>query len=1088
MAFRPPTGFSIPFQDMIPRQKEAPLQPREIESSKLKPKDTDYLEDYGRARLGAQASPETLSPFGTFLGKGEMFLEGYIPAATFGLIAPDIAKEKTEKALGLEGAIVKAAGSIAGTVTALKLTTLSLNIIPTFAAASKLAITAKRTGTLVHRTVAAGAHEGVVWGVYGFLNEAAKQVKEKDPNAIELVKSTVHDSIFGVTVGGTGGAFYPTARAVRSIASGTALATAGGLVRTLRGEEIPKEEIIFNFVLGTVFDAALGGPKKFFKPMSKRQKDMEKIAPKMIKAWEKMADDPKMAEKLNKELFSFVEGGEKGNPEMAKLTLSKIKEYSSLVKGLSPKRLLERMPPGMKGKISTDYIKASGRQKRLIHNLTTKVEGLEKAFSKKSPLYPAANKAYVEQLERIYGKGSAKDLSAGEAQYYIEELRRVLKQTFRDFGAPLDVSQIGKGTIISGISPPVQYGMGLNLGPAMMPGIRGKVMQEGMVQDSIKLMNFEALKWLNADGIKMGAKVTEAIFKKGPAVKSFKRLTEALNNPNFDPKTLPTKAHQEVFSDMRRCTDMLIKMLNRVEKYLGLKLTKTLKGYSRRVYEFSPPAQKKARLTEGNIGLYEKEGLSKGRVSVSKERIREPLPGELEYNPFQAYIDGARSTLKGVFLTEPRNVVDTFLKNYGEELEKPTVKFLRTFYRNGLLGETFSSDEAINSLFRIGPGGVSVGKVINIVAKKFGRELGPNYMREIKALYGSRMNSAFISYRLDMGTRNITQSLLGYGLYRSSSMRKAIFRDTPQWMQDAMEGQWFYKMSKGRAYELSGDLPTSTIGKIGQTPMAASHLWNVTKVMKAAAWEVADYILNPRYWHPKKGIPYADPLRIKGEVPPGGQPFFPSEMARIKNEMNLGGLTCEFLYSKWGMPTILQTAAGGIAFKFWSWPLNYSFGYMREMLSRGFKNRASWADPVKGPFLPVKRARFGAIRHLAVTASMVKIAKKAGIDLTSIGFSPQLIASSIVEKSIAPLQMGPIPSSSHAIGIMINLYTYLSSHNAYDKKRAENQLMYYLNPGHLVPGSGAIKRVGKALEEGTPMPILFKTPRKEKRRKSSVYF
>jgi hypothetical protein len=125
-------------------------------------------------------------------------------------------------------------------------------------------------------------------------------------------------------------------------------------------------------------------------------------------------------------------------------------------------------------------------------------------------------------------------------------------------------------------------------------------------------------------------------------------------------------------------------------------------------------------------------------------------------------------------------------------------------------------------------------------------------------------------------------------------------------------------------------------------------------------------------------------------------------------------------------------------FKFWSWPTNYFFNFLRESFSWMAKGETTFTN-TKGQHIKVPdAARASFARHIIMASALNGATRKfLGIDQSRMGITLQ----AAVDLSEGEgLQDTPTFSPTPMFQLLNNTYTMLWSDNGYEKAKAKNSL------------------------------------------------
>jgi len=979
--------------------------------------------------------------------------EGFVEAVSFGLLDLDVVPESMEQKSPGWATGGRAVGSLAGTIGSLIVAEKTLGAVPLTARlmaqaanwSTKAGIGARAAGGLVR-----GASIG---GTSAVLRETIKQVKEKDHSIPRMAQEAVSGALlFGVT-GGAARAAGHLPRTIRSLTGGTSLATATAAIRLVRGEEVSKEELIESFVIGAAFEAILSkkiDPKEREVALKAFTDEIESVSTKY-----------RSGTTTKKELYAW---GKKQSIEI----------YGTENKSFT-QQITDNMTAMAKAATENDA-PATAYQKALLTRIfrykfpeTSRFKGAkrsatEKRMGKKTIVESKEARTIVDDIyKHVLDKPLDKTLTEKQASYMIRELQGVVSQrTAAGLNKALPIMQ-SPGIASAHLTPTKRLIHELQMVPILEPmqtgtdiaTLSGRKIRAYMQHLTNTFVN-------NSKGVKK--QVARDIYK------------DAMMGQNKVPLN---EKQQYAVTQYRKFIDYMMSLTNASEVYNGLPITKDMTSgqYLRRVYKHKTAVQKGETITysKGKEDLPTSLSFAPGE----KRTIEHVTAQELLDDPVELIMNGVNYQLRRIFQTEPLKTAKALLRSPGVEMEKGAAEFVVKTINHTYIGQPKINDVWINkSLKSIGEIGI-----VKKLASAFKADLGEDPLGTLSRAYKMTLNRAYIAGRPMQGTRNLMQRFNTLGLYGIKANTKAMLGLSSLEEATFIKNHRNMKLATGTGFEMlepKGYGVGAKIEKAAQAPMTLSHKSNVYYTLSASFHAAKDLIMNPKYWNPKvlKGKkPWADPRRIAGERPKFGQ-FFDSELKLINSEMGWASNTTQYDYSKSGMPALLQGKAGSALFKFWSWPLNYTFNFWKELYVRGMKGHSGW-DPAGELYIPTSW-KTGALRHLAFTSVMIGAAKKIGWDLSSIGMGINLDADltktqklGATAKSLA--SVGPLPTSGpQLIDMMFAFHTATTSKNPYDVKRANSTLKYYTDPKKYLPFSAAARDVARAYKKKDIKSAFFK--------------
>ena len=1008
---------------------------------------------------------EIVSDVGITVGT---FVESAVEDLTFGIAKPDIISEQEERENPYASKIGHTSGSVAGFVGSMMVAKGTLGILPVTGKVLKFASTVARNpqaqaGVRAFAGVTSGALLG---GFHGLVTETVNQVREKDPSLIDIgVKAVEEAAFFGIT-GGVNSLAQFQPRIARGLADGTAFATTTTLIKLVRGQVLTPEDVGKDFLIGTAFGLILSRDRT--KPNA-RELDL-KIANELkqyiettknltlkdfTKETKRLLGDDRDVVKTLTEMFSGFK----------RQLVSPRGRKTFINQKIAKQNTFLREAP-------QEFKKEGNNLKRIFSIEIKKVPGLEKSKGgKKGKVDKVQRELYESILQDSFGVKTTKDLTFGQLDYAIRELKQFNNAVENGRLGSLDVSGIKSPGITAPFTP----------GPSMINTMHAQFLT-GNIQNAAKreiLYQNKLLRYstyldktfLDKGGVSQSRRIGE--FVKGKRNPELTKLIDALNtNPKKNPKKfaeiLSTMTEEQigVFKEYRAMYDAELHYFNLGQQYFGKPKVKGIEGYIRhRRYRSTVPEL--TATEQGGSGSLRPKGVAQVKEKLSPEFKRTSKDvdiNELLNTPSELFMDLIRHNTKRTIIEAPLEQFKTDMRVLGKAIPRGAKDYLTSHVNHVILGHPRQFDILANATIK----NLGIDKVINKVANTMGRDLGSSPIHKISGVYGKTMNAAWISFRADLGIRNYFQRFLSLGLYDTKSNLKAMVPGMDPFLEKMAKNNPFMLRTKDISFEAAGSTVSSgVIGKVGRAPMTITHSSNIFHSMMAAGHQIKELIMNPKF----KKHGWASPERVAGKKPNNGTPYFDSELKLIKLEMEAAGTATQYDYSKLGAAPFQQSAGGRMLFKFWSWPVNYSFNYWREMASRAIQKRPSYSGP-NGPTLPL-RMRAGPIRHIAFSSAMIGAAGKAGIDLSSVGMGLSLDPTDVV-------RTGPLPDrGTPLIQLMQNLHTWVTSDDAFDKKKAFNSLNYFMNPATYVPGSAAIRKLTKAAKDEDVLPLFFRPKRKK---------
>lgn len=462
-------------------------------------------------------------------------------------------------------------------------------------------------------------------------------------------------------------------------------------------------------------------------------------------------------------------------------------------------------------------------------------------------------------------------------------------------------------------------------------------------------------------------------------LKSFKTLSPeamavVLNTNLTAPKEFTDK-EKEVFDYFRSLTKELLARQNQVRAELDLDPIEDIGAYFRHM----ATDQAKA-ILEGSQPMPEK--LKKWAGENFSDKVYNPMERQRKiedkllsyFNDDLAFVMKAmvRTALKEIHLSKPL----VFLKEYlassqkdptirdtlspadkkafdaVEEMPEATRKWLVDYVNNTIIGQQTSLDESVNLLVSEG----AVGKILDKILTPFGKSLGDqaltNLISGISQLPLFGVMGPFNPRQLLRNKFQILQNLALYGINATS---KGFFLANINYpvLKQLKTDSIFLDMYSG----IEG-MPVSAVGKVKQAHFAlwqGSAVSNVSQTMNAAYHWVSNLIQNPQ--NTETG--WADPQRDYTE---DKDFFYPSELVRIKKEMEYGAHTAQYAYLGLYMPEIFRYKALAGFTRLNSWWMNHWAVFHREASTRAFAGHTGYDSTLR---IPVK-SRWNYLKYLAI--------------------------------------------------------------------------------------------------------------------------
>lgn len=976
---------------------------------------------------------------GAAVGVAE-FSESVLRSLSLGTL-PDIegVPEEVLEKHKIAASIGDVAGSIAGDLIALKGASMFLHAIPYTAkllqGASRLKGFGAVTRTIKGRAAAglgAGIETGATFGTHSFAKEAARQVKELDPEAWDLARESLLGGTFGSILGGASGAFKYTPLMYKSLIGGLSMVTAQVAVSELDGQSYTPRDLAMNFILGTAWELTAG--------LSGRKAAAEKV--KTLTELITKSTTPDQALKvIHKEL------GLKGRKEVPAFNEVVKDLFASTRPGKQQLRKVTFVPGGAMGGVAPKDIylpvktQLSPKKAQSLWRLSFK-SGVPEKDTRNA-------------LEVIFGVKSMKDLTTDEGRRFAQSFKSYVETYDPVPKTPTFKGELKVATGAQHITAPIAYintvGAWDFLGPSLK-GLRAMRREQFWVNGKIDVIEQAFLK---SRGTPRGER--RAALKSGTAVFA-KTTEEAFANRRLywemqqsDFKTKHIKKYpepiQEMLLDVKRAFDAMFTRNNQALVFSGEQPMRYRQDYVTRVYKpfrmEELRQQRKHPITSST---------TKARVFNPTAKERQIVHAEsalLVQNVFKSLKAMIQYDYKTIYLTEPIRIFNIEMQNLEQKglIHPETSKYLSKMMKHVILGEPWPSDKVADATLKA----VKADVLINKLLGKFNRELGPNPAQQMSRAVSKMFNLKYIAGNMKTVVRNKFQQFFNLGYYKSKHVAKAMsFRD-PQWIKDIKDN---IEVLQDVTVPLESGGRKATLG-FGQ--FRKSHKDNLSKNVSAALYQMEELMTDPRF----RKFGWMSPKR-KGNEPRGF--FYPDEIAKQRMEANYQAESTQLAYDPPGLPPVLQTATGRVGLKFTSWSMGYTFRNWREMIHRWRFKKPGWAG-ADGPTLPPSMV-WGVARHLAFSSILIAGLAKLGYDYGSIALG-QAIPTTI---------LGAQAITSFALSLPgVNP-------NPASRRKHQRRLTELVAP---IPYLQAIKNISSAVKQADPTEyFLYKTrPKKRGGRK-----
>ena len=591
-----------------------------------------------------------------------------------------------------------------------------------------------------------------------------------------------------------------------------------------------------------------------------------------------------------------------------------------------------------------------------------------------------------------------------------------------------------KPTLIKYITPSNRYARTLGVHDLIEPSIKGKTK---LILEKRKMFNWVdrlKRKWVKEKKISL-FELKKAAVRGKPAPKEIE-LYDNLNNPNFDPKTLP-EAERKILSPMRDCTKKMLIRVNEIRELYGLEPIIGIKGYIHHIYDI---------LSSKDIRLKYPfpEDLKHILPKLKTKHIYNPTAIHrvwreegLLRDPFKALKVMISVDLKQIYLEGPlfmfREQIEALQKGITAEglpvIPAETRQWAEDFVNVVIKGYPTPFDKLSNATIET----LGIDKILNLLLRPFGKDLGLNPMRSIAIGIGRLIHDATIWGRVKLVIRNHTQKLLGLGLYDTISFVQAMGPENAE-LKSWIDNSEFYQESHKLFME---ELPAgalSKLEKIGFAPYGHSHAGriggNVPFTMKQA-------------YHYGKRKGWSDDV--------------------IRKEMDYGAMTCQYWYNLMGLPELYRSGLGKIFGRLQTWWMNYFTNYWREMLHRSFKGETGYGRKLG------KIERLGVLRHILASVIFIEALRRGlGLDYSRTAL------------------FGVFPSWISPPGqIVIGLYNLMVAKTNWQRAKAKRRIKQSWRA--FIPGSMAWKDVMKVWRKEKPFRSLFLYEEYEEKRTPKKY-
>lgn len=511
---------------------------------------------------------------------------------------------------------------------------------------------------------------------------------------------------------------------------------------------------------------------------------------------------------------------------------------------------------------------------------------------------------------------------------------------------------------------------------------------------------------------------------KGEPTAAESRMAELINNTEEAPSILD-ETETEIFNFFRKLSRDIINGENRVRRNLGRKEIPFRAAYYRHVADQSATA-----ILNGQMDIPPEIEAMMTRTVNDKiynpmERQRK-LASELEVLYSRNLSGVAKSMawtgLKEIHLSEPLVAFKEDIEALGDALPARNKEWVLNYINVSIKGQQELTDKKINELVTK----TGLGKALQILLKPFGKVLSDRPVSNFNSIMGRIQNvSALSVLRPKIIIRNTTQKLHDLAFYPVKHVIKARLPASEVASKLINESLFF------RAYTGIEQMPVGLVSKLekrSMMPFQWTAAGNAKGTMKAAFLATKELITQKKH----ADLGWADPKRDYTEP---DDFFYPSEIARLKKEMDYGAAAAQYDYTGLGLPGIFRFKSLGIITKFQSWWMNFFFRFHREAGIRLITGRTSY-----GAKIPMSW-KFAQAKYLLTGVPILQALGYGGSTLLN----------------VAPTGLAPTAT------LMFALYGYITARDKRERDKFEREIIGVLPI--MVPGGLAAKDA-KAVWDG----------------------
>jgi len=709
---------------------------------------------------------------------------------------------------------------------------------------------------------------------------------------------------------------------------------------------------------------------------------------------------------------------------------------------------------------------ATNAQKARIHALAGEKKWLDKK-GKPKPQYRRLAKS-------ITGKTSSAKMTENEASQFIQALEKLpevstwgkppsIPTTARIVPPDLLKRPFKEPTIpAEWITPQNRYAIKMGLGELTRPieqAKRGMDVEYYQVKHQIEGLVAQ----INKLGKTTASEKIRAAIKNQPTA-AVKQMRDWLDTYEEAPPEA-TPAQAEIFNWFRDFNRDLLRRENEVRARLGRDPIPYRQAYVRHVADSMAQS-----ILQGNqpyptqLGDWEKINISKKIYNPMElqRKLEEDLYNLFTRDLGYATTQMARTALREIYLSEPLNnlseqigTMSKEMPNYKgltqaqldsvkdiQEMPLSTRTWLIDYVNVNIKDYPTDFDLKINrTLTQSGLKGV-----IDSTLKPFGRSLGQLPLTSVAHKSGELVIFGVLPGRPKILLRNLFQTTQNVGLYGLKSTMQGIFPADPE-VKELMDKSLFLKNYSGLE-----EMPTGTMGKLEKTtskPYRWTAVGNVQRAMKSAYYDFEEMFVNPE--NQKYG--WASPQRTYQEAKGF---LYPDEQERMLREMEYGGQTTQYDYSKMGMPGIFKHKTLTPVTRLQSWWMNYTTNFLPEMATRFFKGHVGYDPNLKLPW----SKRINGLKYLIF----------GGYLFRKMGYERSFMI------GVLPTYMSP------AAQFVIGLYNYATADDDWARTKALNAMKY--SWATFIPGSLAWKDWSAVWKGEKPLESLFLYGTEEKEEES----